>query len=460
MCGIFGFIRSNPASQPQANFMADGFVAGQLRGPHGTGVMVVAPDHGVVGYTEPIVGADFVRHDGALKVLSTINGSLASVGHNRFTTSGQNIAEHCHPFQWGDIMGVHNGSIPSWVLQKFDPKASHPVDSSRLYAAISRSKNPIEVLEEIAEGAYALVWYDSKTRTIHMARNNERPLHIIQSAFGVYFASERDMVVWIAGRNNLFSAGDSVALLNPHTLYSFPLEDMANTTAVSYVPKVRDYSWKGSMGAATYDAMGRYTGYKDEGWYGLQYQRKPAEPSLVPFNTYFTLTQVESNHPYLAKTIRLVRQNILMNQNAVMPMLNVVLMEKCHNMEGTQGMAGFVAAPEKAEIQYETPVFIKLTYAGYMDYFAKMLPKAHGEQSEYPVVRCVIDKFQVTAAGELITMVRPMDKSPSIKRFTAITTVQANMAVDRVVNSELMSMSEDDIMGVWKTTIPLIAQAH
>lgn len=440
MCGIFGFIRSTPAVKSQLDFMADSFVAGQLRGPHGTGVMVVGPEYQVIGHSEPVTGAEFIRSEAANPTLMKIAGSRAAIGHNRFTTSGQNISDHCHPFQYDHIMGVHNGTIPSWVLQRIDPQNTHPVDSARLYSAIGRAEDPIEVLTDVSDGAYALVWYNSKTRTVHMARNWERPLHVLQSMYGVYFASERGMLEWVAGRNGLFSAKDQIAALATESLYSIPLEDTSKVSSVKYTPKQFGNSWGSAMSAAW-------------GHESYRTSRVVAPPVASPYQTYFSLTHLRTQHPQLKAKVEAVNRNLLATTNSVMPMVNVILMNQVTSMEGQVGCGGFVVVPEKAEVEYTNPVFVKLGTAGYLKHFGNMLPPDRTLESLYPCVPCLIDRFLVTADGEVIIVARPPTMCEPIQHYFKITPEQAASAITRVENDALTYLAADQIMGLWKTTL-------
>jgi len=203
MCGIFGVLSAHSINKNQGNFLIDAFQTGVVRGHHGTGMITVQPDGSASGVSRAIAGGEFLSDDKTRKHLDKASRAKLVVGHNRFTTSGENIDEHCHPFEYENVIGVHNGSVPDGPLQKIDPDKSHVVDSSRIYAALDKADDPIEVLKHIHTGAYALVWYDRRDKSLYMARNGQRPLHIAETAGGLVFSSELGMLGWLIARNSL-----------------------------------------------------------------------------------------------------------------------------------------------------------------------------------------------------------------------------------------------------------------
>lgn len=111
------------------------------------------------------------------------NNSIAFIGHNRSATSGKISDVNAHPFQCGHITGVHNGTLEDSdkkilediVGEKFN------VDSEALFAAIAKV-GVKEVIPKLTKGrdhfkgAWSLVWWDAKDRTLNFLRNVHRPL--------------------------------------------------------------------------------------------------------------------------------------------------------------------------------------------------------------------------------------------------------------------------------------------
>lgn len=106
------------------------------------------------------------------------------IGHVRAKTVGTNVAANAHPFEYGRIVGAHNGTLKNHLavaynygfdVNKFD------VDSQVLFAALSRDfeapiENKFSVLGKY-EGAAALLFYDKKEKALYACHDKERPLY-------------------------------------------------------------------------------------------------------------------------------------------------------------------------------------------------------------------------------------------------------------------------------------------
>lgn len=162
-----------------------------LRGEDSTGVAVMSN-----------TGAVTVSKDvgNAFTFLNTKKGKSAFygwnkvyMGHNRYATKGAVNAENAHPFEFGDIVGAHNGTLKSH--HTFLDGSKFKVDSQALYYHMSE--------EDVADtwkklnGAAALVWIDKKTKTVNFLRNKERELYFAFSSDGKHFfwASEFWMLI-------------------------------------------------------------------------------------------------------------------------------------------------------------------------------------------------------------------------------------------------------------------------
>lgn len=147
---------------------------------------------------------------------ATINRGKFIVGHNRAATMGQVNTDNAHPFVEDHIILVHNGTLRS---QNNLTEKNTQVDSNAIaHALVEEENDPRHVLDRI-DGAFALIWYDSKKDRLYAARNEERPLVLIESDRHFALASE----TWIAGypmmRNNLDVKGTTV--IEPNKLYEF-----------------------------------------------------------------------------------------------------------------------------------------------------------------------------------------------------------------------------------------------
>jgi len=177
MCGIVGYISQNDNlyKAPKDHFMRYALALDTLRGDDSTGLVTLSNKFTVKTMKSMLPGDAYVHSADYLKNFKT---GWAQIGHNRAATAGKVNIENAHPFTFGDITLVHNGTLyqDGKSLPTYD--ASLPVDSMQIALALSKfpPNKAGEVLSKI-DGAFALVWSDRRDGSINMARNSERPLH-------------------------------------------------------------------------------------------------------------------------------------------------------------------------------------------------------------------------------------------------------------------------------------------
>lgn len=226
MCGLTG-IMSHDATAIVGNHMA-AFMnmvwSGAARGMHGTGAFAVdkngdsyrvrvgGPPHKLIESPEfdkfdKFVASHYVR---------------ALVGHNRYATKGGLDTSSAHPFRSkdGNILLVHNGTLDTF---KHLPDAKlYDVDSEAICNAIAIQG--VEKTVKTMKGAWALIWYDAKDKTINFLRNKERPLWIARHEKEpiMAWASELGMLSWSLNRNGMYLF--KYEELPENQWYSFTLE--------------------------------------------------------------------------------------------------------------------------------------------------------------------------------------------------------------------------------------------
>lgn len=124
------------------------------------------------------------------------HGSVAFIGHNRAATVGKVNDLSAHPYEFGDIVGAHNGTLTATNWQELEEACGIDTvtDSAAIFACIDKIglDATMAILEEgrISQtGAWALTWYDSKDGVVRLLRNPHRPLWVC-------FNKERTKVAW------------------------------------------------------------------------------------------------------------------------------------------------------------------------------------------------------------------------------------------------------------------------
>ena len=259
MCGITGIARldETSATDQDREIFLQLVQCGAVRGTHGTGLLNVF-DNGssktlkIGGSPESLLSApEFHKFwtDG-------IKGKVRfMVGHNRYGTTGDRTTDSAHPFRHGTITMVHNGTLDT-DLSLPDYK-KYKVDSEALCYSISK----IGIVDTIKKtsGAYALVFYDSKEKTLNFLRNNDRPLALCFEEWTkrLIFASEMPMLQWIAGRNYIHSGKDvKFEELPINELWSFKMGNVEPTITklMGKAPKI--YTPRNQADVSGLDSLG------------------------------------------------------------------------------------------------------------------------------------------------------------------------------------------------------------
>lgn len=118
------------------------------------------------------------------------------LGHNRSATRGSVSYHNAHPFERGDIVGAHNGTLTS--TYNLDGHGKYDVDSEVVFHHMEIN-GPEDTVNKI-NGAFALTWYDKFLKTFNMVRNGERTLYytLLNNGSVLAYASEPWMII-VAG---------------------------------------------------------------------------------------------------------------------------------------------------------------------------------------------------------------------------------------------------------------------
>lgn len=209
MCGII-----SASSRNHLDFSAIklGMLQADDRGGHSSGISVRGDENLVV---RQVANAKMFINDKGNNVQIPRN-NYSFIGHTRFATQGEKNIENTHPFSFGNVIGVHNGSIDNFkqlknkYIQQYradveewcgenwkeqldvDERTDLNVnnDSKLLYYLIWK-KGLSNVLEEL-RGSLALVFYKRENGEEYMYfYRHDKPL-----CYG-YRGDEDDKEMWI-----------------------------------------------------------------------------------------------------------------------------------------------------------------------------------------------------------------------------------------------------------------------
>lgn len=214
MCGIVGYLSADPKAyqREKKHFLRFALFIDTVRGYDSTGVIRVRTDKAVVDKkVQP--GTQYVVQKNFLQEKET---AWAGIGHNRAATAGSVKLANAHPFKFGAVTMVHNGTLKDGGRSLNGYNEDLEVDSMQIALALSLvpPEDAAKVLTTI-NGSFALVWHDARDNKIRMARNGQRPLHFTQN-------SKQDILWFMSDATHLKCLNDSLrgTKVEGHGIYS------------------------------------------------------------------------------------------------------------------------------------------------------------------------------------------------------------------------------------------------
>lgn len=258
MCGIVSVIQKNwdnTLSYAASKMFKQMLYANALRGTDGTGMFWMDTKKNQVFYNKVAAPSwEAIPKLPELNTLSVLSNWV--VGHNRKSTMGVHTYENTHPFNEEHIILVHNGTLSNqWELEKETGKCA--VDSQTITKLLTKNK-PKQVLEKL-EGAYALVWYNTKESKLYYARNKERPLWLVESEQYYFLVSEAELAHWIAARNDIEITKTTEVQVGKIYNLAINKNNKLQTNVTTFTPKEK------KANLYTYN-------YEDYGYYRQAYQ--------------------------------------------------------------------------------------------------------------------------------------------------------------------------------------------
>lgn len=147
--------------------------------------------------------------------------------HVRAATQGHICAENSHPFEYNNLIGMHNGTL---FDKKYDSKEQ--TDSELLIKDISEN-GIIPVLKELSpNSAYALVMVDKRNGKVTFVRNNDRGLFCCYNAKRdvMYWASEKWMLEGVLARNGETIYDNTAYIFESFKVHSLYIDEFKKGT--------------------------------------------------------------------------------------------------------------------------------------------------------------------------------------------------------------------------------------
>ena len=178
MCGLIGFTGNKKADPTIINQL---LIANDTRGGHSTGYYD--------GTTfEKVIGKSLGLHQ-QVRQLKTSK----FIGHTRYSTHGARTLPNQHPFEYGQVIGAHNGVVHNYKEVGEEFKCSETeVDSQMIFKVLNKTKHDFKTLGKFSGALATLFSIGDKYYTYRKTN----PLWCGRSSNGdVYFSSLRDVLI-------------------------------------------------------------------------------------------------------------------------------------------------------------------------------------------------------------------------------------------------------------------------
>lgn len=266
-CGLVGFSGKDNFDLMKLKFLL--YWNSIERGKDATGIYTV--ESGIVKDNEE--AKKFINNKHKIDKIKPAN---LLIGHVRAKTVGHNTVDNAHPFEYGDLVGAHNGSLTnhlSLIRQYGFNTDSYNVDSQVLISALNENlknnnSDDFKVLGEY-EGAAALLVYNKKEDVLYVMHDKNRPLFYGYDNGNMYISSIKE---------TLESVGCIDCKAFPiNTVHIIKEGEILHTIAYNpYVAKITTpIKWAASRKDFRYDSKGNLM-FLDNDYSGIYYSESEA----------------------------------------------------------------------------------------------------------------------------------------------------------------------------------------
>ena len=196
MCGLVGMASTKPDVKHKT-LLSELLVVSTFRGMHSAGVASLASD----GNADIMkcVGNPFNLFDTKAYQDFSTGFKNVHIGHTRHATRGSVCYNNSHPFEYGDIIGAHNGTLMNdhELKKEITDKFGVDTDSQVLFAHMA--EHGVRDTIPKTRGAWALTFFDKFDETLYFLRNDERPLWYCfdEERTTIFWASDHHMLKYI-----------------------------------------------------------------------------------------------------------------------------------------------------------------------------------------------------------------------------------------------------------------------
>jgi len=242
MCGLSGGL-SSKLFKGDVDVIQTLALLSNLRGGHSTGVMIgkekpnkrsfkkgFSPQYIWSKQLGPSV--PFIHEERITKHLEPKANPFLYAVHTRFATSGEVSVSNAHPFACGDIIGMHNGTAPTFIPKRGVDKT----DSQCIFEHINAFGIEATIKKMDHRDAYALVWVDTVSNRLNFIRNSKRTLFFATSPKEdtIYWSSEFGMLNFALGREGLKDF--TIKSFEEDSHVSIDLMDLSDVTSTKITP--------------------------------------------------------------------------------------------------------------------------------------------------------------------------------------------------------------------------------